>query len=59
MKHYNDNELDEKIESFLSKKLQKYPELASRQKDSQTVAAPTLSTRLLQSLTAINPLTTN
>lgn len=30
MKHYNEQEVDEKIHAFLSKKLQKFPELAGK-----------------------------
>lgn len=30
MKHYSEQEIDEKIQTFLSKKLQKYPELSTK-----------------------------
>lgn len=30
MKHYSEQEIDERINAFLSKKLQKYPELTSK-----------------------------
>lgn len=56
MKHYNDQELDTKIHTFLSKKMQKYPELAP---PAQTVSAPGFSSKLRQTLTAFKPLTTH
>lgn len=59
MKHYNDQELDMKIHAFLSKKMQKYPELAAPQEVKYTVSAPRFSTRLLQTLTSMKPLTTH
>lgn len=42
MKHYNEHELDEKIHAFLSKKLEKYPELARK----STVTHPTAMLRV-------------
>jgi hypothetical protein len=56
MKHYNEKELDTKIHTFLSKKLQKYPELGDAKQATHTITAPSFSTKLLQSLTSINPL---
>lgn len=55
MKHYNDQELDTKIHAFLSKKMQKYPELAESR---QTVSAPSFPAKLRQALTTLKPLTT-
>ena len=40
MKHYDEQELDAKIHAFLTKKLQKYPELDI---DLRTVRTPTRS----------------
>ena len=59
MKHYNDQELDTKIHTFLSKKMQKYPELAAPQDTKYTVSTPRFTTKLLQSLTSMKPLTTH
>lgn len=56
MKHYNNHELDAKIQAFLSKKMQKYPELAAPKETKFTVTAPRFTTKLLQSLTSIKPL---
>jgi hypothetical protein len=56
MKHYNEKELDTKIHTFLSKKLQKYPELVGSKQSTHTITAPSFSTKLLQSLTSVNPL---
>ena len=56
MKHYSDKELDEKIESFLSKKLQKYPELSDGHGAAVTHTEPRFSNRIVRSLTAVRPL---
>ncbi len=47
MSNYNDRELDKKIHSFITKKMQKYPELAVSHRDSKTVSMPKLSLRML------------
>jgi hypothetical protein len=59
MKHYNNQELDAKIHTFLSKKMQKYPELATPKQATYTVTAPSFSTKLFQALTSAKPLSTH
>lgn len=59
MKHYSDKELDTKIQTFLSKKLQKYPELVLPHEVNDVLTRPSFSTKLMHSLTTINPLVSN
>ncbi|MDB5168338.1 MAG: hypothetical protein JWO55_596 [Candidatus Saccharibacteria bacterium] len=46
MTNYNDQELDQRIHTFLTKKMQKYPELNVKHRDSKTISMPTLSLRM-------------
>lgn len=46
MTNYNDQELDQRIHSFLTKKMQKYPELNVRHRSGKTISMPTLSLRM-------------
>jgi 16S rRNA A1518/A1519 N6-dimethyltransferase RsmA/KsgA/DIM1 with predicted DNA glycosylase/AP lyase activity len=46
MTNYNDQELDQRIHTFLTKKMQKYPELNVKHRDSKTITMPTLSLRM-------------
>lgn len=43
MKHYNNQEVDEKIHTFLSKKLQKFPELAEEPIEQTQLSTPRTS----------------
>lgn len=58
MKQYNDQELDAKIETFLTKKLQKYPDLDTKRKTYYAVVAPepSFSDRIRTSFTHFRPL---
>ncbi len=46
MTNYNDTELDQRIHTFLTKKMQKYPELNVKHRDSKTVSMPSLTLRM-------------
>jgi 16S rRNA A1518/A1519 N6-dimethyltransferase RsmA/KsgA/DIM1 with predicted DNA glycosylase/AP lyase activity len=46
MSTYNDAELDQRIHTFLTKKMQKYPELNVRHRDGKTISMPTLTLRM-------------
>jgi hypothetical protein len=52
MKHYSEREIDMKINVFLSKKLQKYPELATLQQTSLSRSQPHFAVKLFHSLTS-------
>lgn len=47
MTNYNDKELDKRIHAFLTKKMQKFPELDVEHRDNKTVSMPSLSFRML------------
>lgn len=49
MTNYNDKQLDKRIHEFLTKKMQKYPELDVKHRDNKTVSLPHLSFHMLGS----------
>ena len=49
MTNYNDQELDQRIHSFLTKKMQKYPELNDKHRVCRTISMQTLSLRMFGS----------
>ena len=46
MTNYNDSQLDQRIHTFLSKKMQKYPELNVKHRDGKTISMPSLTLRM-------------
>jgi len=46
MTNYNDTELDQRIHTFLTKKMQKYPELNVKHRSGKTISMPTLTLRM-------------
>lgn len=52
MKKYNDQELDKKIDAFLSKKFEKYPELTKTRQEAPVFSKPSFASRLMHSLTS-------
>ncbi len=46
MTEHNQALLDQRINTFLSKKMQKYPELNVRHRDSKTTSMPSLTLRM-------------
>jgi len=52
MKHYNNDQVDIKIQAFLSKKLQKYPELSQPTTKKAGSANARYATKFIQSLTS-------
>jgi len=46
MTNYNDTELDHRIHTFLTKKMQKYPELNVKHRSGKTISMPTLTLRM-------------
>jgi hypothetical protein len=46
MTDYNDSQLDQRIHTFLSKKMQKYPGLNVKHRDSRTISMPSLTLRM-------------
>jgi hypothetical protein len=52
MKRYNDQQLDEKIDAFLSRKFEKYPELAKTRQEAPVLSKPSFASRLMHSLTS-------
>lgn len=50
MKHYSNEELDTKIHTFLNKKFEKYPELATPRRDAPVLSKPSFATRKIFSL---------
>lgn len=62
MKQYTDQELDKKIHSFLSKKIDEYPDLnhqANADLVEKAASSDRLSSRLLQAFTTVKTLTIN
>lgn len=52
MKRYEDRELDVKINTFLTKKFEKFPELSAPRPSGTVVSKPRLASRMMQSLVA-------
>ncbi len=56
MRQYSQQELDAKIDTFLTQKFQKYPEFAKKSKAVQTETHTSLSSRIVEAFTLIRPL---
>lgn len=54
MKQYSEQELETKIQAFLARKQQQYPELAESDRFTRTVFIPQFALKLRQSLTSHN-----
>lgn len=59
MKHYNDEDLDSKINSFLNRKLEKYPEITMTHLDETALSRRNLTMRMIHSLTSRTILSSN
>ena len=55
MKDFSKQELDAKIQAFMVKKMQEYPEIVSEPKSVYTTVEPSISTRLLQAFSWFKP----
>jgi hypothetical protein len=52
MKRYSSEELDTKINAFLSKKFEQYPDIATSRQSAPVFSKPNFSTRMGRSLTS-------
>ncbi|GEM_PF-3877154 len=56
MKQYAQNELDTKINAFMTKKLREFPELAPEVKHIHVITQPSLSERIADTFMMFRPL---
>lgn len=59
MKHYSDEELNRKINKFLTKKFEEYPEIGTKQLGNDSYSKPSFATRVVQSLTSTTVMSSN
>jgi hypothetical protein len=52
MKRYNSEELDTKINAFLSKKFEQYPDIATSRQNAPVFTKPSFPARMVRSLTS-------
>lgn len=56
MKHYSNEELDAKINRFLTRKFEEYPDIGTKQLGNESYSKPSFTTRMIQTLTSTSVL---